>query len=78
MSLFRAKENIHLAQPPELATVTEDEEGTPETAPAPVAVTPRTVVEKDEHGKTQLHHLVRRTSLSTVGPYQRLSGTVVL
>ena len=60
ISLCRAKENIHLAQPPELATVTEDEEGTPETAPAPVAVTPRTVVEKDEHGKTQLHHLVSR------------------
>lgn len=63
----RAKENIHLAQPPELATVTEDEEGAAETAAAaPVAVTPRTVVEKDEHGKTQLHHLVGYLSVILV------------
>lgn len=39
----------------------EDEEGAPETAPAPEVVTPRTVVEKDDQGRTQLHHLVSIT-----------------
>lgn len=52
-----------MAQPPELATVTEDNEDTeaPVAAAAPT-VSPRTVVEKDASGLTRLHKLVNTTA----------------
>jgi len=74
----KAKESIHLAQPPELATVAEDEEGAPETAPAPEVVTPRTVVEKDDQGRTQLHHLVAAGSIDEVKALLVTSGVDLL
>jgi len=55
-SVRRAKESISLAQPPELATVAEDEETTDHVISA---VSPRTLTEKDESGRTALHTMVR-------------------
>ena len=72
MFISRAKESIHLAQPPELPTVTEDEE-TVEITPAPV--TPSFVAEKDEQGNTQLHTLVRFNLYSYVRTISRLRFT---
>lgn len=56
-SLHRDKESVHLSQPPELPTVREDEE----TAEVNASVNPRTVIEKDEQGRTALHTLVWET-----------------